>query len=274
MARIIQLSNRAWQYGYFYVLRTEFSSIEGLAHQAEIRQSLGHTVRVALPESDFTWLESVSCVTENRYECVQDRSHLTGYHTVKESFDVFAATQQGIVPSVFSSGVFVSREVGDGLVRTLSLGSPLAAVLDSDFNEVQGEWAERRDILRFPESEVWGSLRYSLEGGEIPVCPCCGSVITCTSCENVNFKCPTCLRINVRAQHETPNGEEFVWKPSLQRGVCGRMWNGQEIAGDIISSRALRFLESIHAAPYFAEAIPVDTSGMSEEMISRLERVK
>lgn len=274
MAKIIQLDNSAWKYGYFHVLRTDFGSQAELVDLADGRLSLGYDVRIALPESDFTWLESVTCDREDKFECEQDRSHLTGYHVVKETFDVFAGTQHGIVPSVASPGVFVSQEVGDGLVRTLSLGSPLTAVLDSDFNGIQGEWAARRDILRLPEHEVWGSLRYSLENGEVPVCPCCGTGISCTGCKHVNRTCPTCLRRNVRVQHETPNGEDFVWKPSLQRGVCGRMWNGQEIAGDIISSRALRFLESIHAAPYFAEAIPVDASGMSEEMISKLEKVR
>jgi hypothetical protein len=118
-------------------------------------------------------------------------------------------------------------------------------------------------------------------------CPFCGDgPIVCPECRNVYYpECPKC-RKEYAAEQKRPGGKwEYVDRlkglfTEDHRTLIGRDWDGSDFHGGgadnprYISKRVLDWLLGLHAAPFAVTSVTVDTTGMTDEQLAKLETMK
>ena len=112
-------------------------------------------------------------------------------------------------------------------------------------------------------------------------CPHCGyAPLICPACGYQAQPCPQCegLAFASRKRHKGPGDKRLITdRPAgfYPQILDGGRWDGSDfIDGRFITKRALDWLLSIHAAPFFAEPVLVCIDGMSDEQKKWLERAK
>lgn len=112
-------------------------------------------------------------------------------------------------------------------------------------------------------------------------CPHCGNApLVCPSCGYVANPCPRCeeLAIVPRGLHTGAGDKRLISdepKGFVPRILDGVRWDGSDfIYPNFITKRALDWLLSIHAAPFFAEPVLVCVDAMTDKQRKKLEAAK
>ncbi len=112
-------------------------------------------------------------------------------------------------------------------------------------------------------------------------CPHCGAApLVCQACGYEANPCAHCNEetITFRGLHRGAGDKRlFTDRPDgfVPRILDGKRWDGSDfIYFDFITKRALDWLLSLHAAPFFAEPAMFCTDGMTDEQKKWLERAK
>lgn len=116
---------------------------------------------------------------------------------------------------------------------------------------------------------------------------CHAGPLLCPECGNIMWKCDRCNECPAQPASPpvtTQKGVRHV-QPPRERGpniIEGHLWDGSDfISGGwmfagrgIVTRRVIDWLLSIHATPFVAEPVAVDTSKMTSDQLQRLEVIR
>jgi hypothetical protein len=274
--RTIAHNKENWKYGYFYDFEVNSGDYYGIKQRSKV---LGDQHRVvpliSLPgkSESVAYLESVECESVRDYACIKDPSHWTGYKIMPDKYDLYGDVIAPLVGLTWSSGIVLPQMTLSIVQEAGLVGLSAPRIPRTAIQEVQGE-ADPETPLFHHKSVREAGLRYTTADQESAQCPCCGVDIICNYCGEVSMVCIQCGRRNVILRGEAPNEALFTIETTLDTGVSGKDWRGEDFIGPFVSSRVLRLLESVHAYPYVAIPVPVDIAGMSDEALRDLERIR
>lgn len=115
-----------------------------------------------------------------------------------------------------------------------------------------------------------------LAEGVADTCPFCGdSPIFCPECRKFRNPCAKCKKkTGIVAGHEDgPDDRRLKIEPApgALRIINGQLWDGSDFnQSGMITKRALDFLLSIHAAPFWYRPALVDVTGVSDEKLKQI----
>ncbi len=282
--RIISLNHRDWKYGYFYFLDPCMGRYFGIHNDARrLRKTHGVPVLESLPGEieEVAYLEYLNGGTLERLsdkkhsgDCSRNSSPLRVSKDEVERFYLWGSVFPPLLGLIGNGGYVFSADCSRRLETAGFSGFEPHEIPTEAFRESQFQLPEGVKLFRQGTHGPWCGLRYTFED-EMPAhCACCGTSIICSECGQVSLDCSQCERKNVWIFGREPDVTDITIKISQVDGISGIRWNGNDFMGNVVSARVVRFLESIHAYPYLAMSIPVDTAGMTPAQLQRLEEVK
>lgn len=231
----------------------------------------------------YLTVEIDGCREVKHHRCPMSPDHVTEREVARAGYrvrepgrvaDFVIDLSEGGIVSPTVSGAFAAKLRGSGL---------------TGYNLVAAEPKRKADAASGADLHV---LNFAGRNCERPVsvrgvpnaCPHCGNApLVCPECGDSFVVCPKCGKAPV----VTPGTKEepgALWSERLGRFdppiLNGSRWDGSDFVNcrtseqGYISKRALDWLLSTHAAPFFAEPVLVCTDGMADEQRKKLEAAK
>jgi len=216
--------------------------------------------------------------------CPLDKTHNTEQYWTKATFNVirgsrispFIPDESGHDGQHVVSGAFAERLAKSGLT-----GIQLEPVLEGE-NKTGA-----KDVKLFILQSLGKNCERAFKVVGAPnACPHCGRVpLFCPHCGHRELECSKCGKDawTTRKWHTGAKDPRLITSPPEDRYpkiLDGSRWDGsdfiysREYVESFITKRALDWLLSIHAAPFYAEPTPVNIDGMSKEQLAKLEAAK
>jgi hypothetical protein len=259
-------------YGYFYQLNLVRKSETCLNETSKwIVSDFEPPGGKQVVGAECAYAEVVSFEQRDRHDCPVDKTHVSCQVIIPTLVDLFSGPEAPFIPN-FSDGL-VSERLAEQL-----RASPL--------KNVEIHPVELTEDPRGPQPKVFALIfsgpeicRLGWSGPEADnSCPFCHfKPLFCTGCRSGTFFCPKCGKDCIVLEREfTPGDPRIVLKPTPALGeiVDPRLWDGSDFCGGscgTITRRALDWLLSVHAAPFRAQPLRTNISGLTAEQRRFLE---
>lgn len=259
--------------GYFYCLEIPFST-------SDVRSRGNSHPRFVYMCRDSDYPDCYSDVlfdSEIAERCLRDKSHIVKKNRINYRADIFGGSPTEVfVSDSHHQTIVMMREFGDRINATELSGKKVLplTVRENQANakepnlcrlELLGSDCIRPQVVRVPEPNV---------------CPYCRkSSVICPQCLDVNYECPGCSRELFSLPCEKRN-TPFLMEglPAKGRIIDGKRWDGSDFIMSaieaVVTGRTISWLIHQHATSFTASALRVDVTGMSAEMLEKLDAVK
>lgn len=231
-------------------------------------------------EDAWMWIELL-CDLENvkaKYGCSVDKSHVTEKYWDPFEADVLGGARLSeFIPTGSTSEIVVSAPFASRLKRTILTGFETVPV------KVIVNQATLVDPMLFVlQPRGRNCLRPMKVQGAPNACPFCGRrPLICPACGYYESLCSQCGNTSaiLSRVHRGEDDKRLKIAPVPQPGrvLDGAKWDGSDFINCgwyFITRRALDWLLSIHAAPFYVRPARVCIDGMSEEQLRQLEAAK
>jgi hypothetical protein len=261
-------------FGYFYQLHLVLKSY----------QCIGQTSRWIISDfvppgdkqvvgAECAYAEVSSYEQRDRHDCPIDKAHVSCEVIIPTLVDLFSGPSAPFIPN-FS----------DGLVNE-QLAEQLKA---SGLKNVEVRPVELTEDPRGPQQKVFALIfngpeifRLGWQGPEEKnVCPFCGfGPLFCRACKAGHYFCPRCKEQTTVSPSDRKVDDRRIVIEQPENGpiIDPRLWDGSDFCGGscgTITRRALDWLLSVHAAPFRAQPLRTDVSGLTAEQSKFLETAK
>ncbi len=227
----------------------------------------------------YTWIvndDDGTPLDRSRPSC--ERCHADGVYTFMSHF--VQSTQVVVFFGPAESGIFPLQEPSTNLFVTSALAARLrqSRLSGIDFGKVTR--ARRREdgtVQENPAIEVVNRVgkgrqwhRFVLSEGTPNACPFCGhSPILCPSCGVFRATCTKCKKSITTSStlHKGKGDQRLMVEARLNETptLDGATWDGSDFTSDgFITKRALDFLQSVHAAPFYYRPALVNVANVNE----------
>lgn len=219
---------------------------------------------------------------KEHHRCPEYPSHVTEHEVDSARYRVFEEGRLAAFIIDMSEGGIISQAVSGRFAAKLQASGLTGCSL------VQAEPARKKDTATGVDLHILnfigrGCQRPESVRGAANACPYCGnSPLVCPACGDQANPCSRCQQITITLQewHEGPSDKKLTtgnhatddFVPPILEGA---RWDGSDfIYPYFITKRALDWLLSVHAAPFYAKPAVVCIDGMSDEQKKWLERAK
>lgn len=208
-------------------------------------------------------------------DCPADPSHVTHSTYSEYELEVEGGTRVGDIVPEFSHNVVLSASFAAKLRESGLTGFNLVrpAVVPNDDRPEEPDLRVLRSLGR-------GGRRSRRVVGVPNACPYCGAgPLICGACGYEEVKCPRCSNITriLSSVHKGAGDKRLrmAAEPKAGEILDGSRWDGSDFFGSsYVTRRAVDWLLSVHAAPFYARPVRVWTDKMSDEQKKCLERAK
>lgn len=217
--------------------------------------------------------------TEIVRKCPRDDTHDPQWHAKELTVDLLGGPRVADFVHLEPDQVdfIVSEAFGERLKASGLIGFGLAPVKIG-----YGHPSYGKPKLKLLQLRGRKCLRPLTVRGASNQCPFCGrEPLICPACGQWLDPCPKCGEIGtvVRQMHKGTQDKRLIIAERGKPIVEGKNWDGSDLIfgqgdGRMITKRALDWLLSVHAAPFYARPIRVCVDGMSEKQLRQLEAAK
>lgn len=243
-----------------------------------------------LPKQNGNWLSDYRCLriledapiqVQTASHCIRCEADGAYTHTEKVINRVAVETFQGqtdgdfFPQDTYASNHFVSTRLAERLRKSNLSGVEFGKVAHHQSEDRKLHEATSLEVLNVVGKRCWASSMI-LSEGVANACPHCGDApIICPECGMLRTPCKKCKKlIAIMAGHEEgADDRRLKFEPASETLgiVAGRRWDGSDfMTGGLITKRALDFLLSIHAAPFWYRPALVDVTGVSDEKLKQI----
>ena len=222
-------------------------------------------------DAKCAYAEVISYEYRERHDCPVDRRHVSCQVCLPIVVNLFGGPMAPFIPNLSDALVserFAAQLRDSGLkdveIRPVDSSDGSGAHKPTVFALVYNGPEIRRSGWRGPVSENRCSFC-----GHTPLC--------CLVCRDRKYSCPQCGK-DCRAKLNKAEAECAVGTSTTLRAVVDpSFWDGSDFLGGasgVITRRALDWLLSVHAAPFCAEPLAADVSGLTRDQREFLETAK
>ena len=219
-----------------------------------------------------------------QHRCPLSKSHSTEEYWDDVAVDIYGGPripdlmQCGVDPIMIVNGAFATQLAESGLtgigLKPVRINENLGKARNVTLKlfECLGTNCERPlSIVGFPNA-----------------CPFCGrKPLLCPACGQAFTKCPDCGKLGWTPPdwRTGPDDRSAIISPAKDRWpriLEGSRWDGSDFIyaarspeGErFMTKRALNWLLSVHAAPFYAQPALVNVAGLNDEQLARIEAAK